>query len=320
MRLRLLFFAWLFFAIFLWGSKSVLAQACGGSGGCQVTPYPCYDDMGYPDTCYADPCDGTCDQRDCPPAQYSCSRGCCDVGGEGEEPPGSNRECKGPQNVSCPTAENVDWGSCTKWFERTPTVCSLGNAQYYDDLNCKTDPEGQEVCRTGVVVTCGCCPAGTVSAFTYSPGPTWIGQSLVAVNYDEVGVPAHNCYGGQRIGLSYACNSYRANRRCEPSGDGVATCGYGCGLCQGADVKVYSCTDPCNMTYPANLSYNSAANRLTWTPGTGGTTQYLYVGEDINQVYNRCPAGSSCAVSVSLGTAVNQYQLPGLDPASGWLR
>ena len=257
MRLRMLFFTWLFSAVFLWGSKPVLAQDCGGSTGCQVTSYECQigwdGDEPVWGTCYADPCDGSCDERSCGPCEYWAGGGCHNYCEGGEEPPGNYRECKGPQNVSCPTAENVDWGSCTKWFERTPTVCSLGNAQYYDDLNCKTDPEGQEVCRTGVVVTCGCCPAGTISAYEYVDGDLYTVTS--GPHGGNGGIPQFNCYPGRFVSQTTVNCRTGFNGRCEWTGGPWECCDV-VATCKAQPYKVYSCTPTCSPTAPSTPLYH----------------------------------------------------------------
>jgi hypothetical protein len=53
-------------------------------------------------------------------------------------------------------------------------------------------------------------------------------------------------------------------------------------------------------------SIDSDSAIITWTPGTGGTSQIFYLDDNEDDVINGCP-GNSCLVATQFGTAQNNY-------------
>ncbi|MBX4211470.1 MAG: hypothetical protein KW806_01590 [Candidatus Yanofskybacteria bacterium] len=72
----------------------------------------------------------------------------------------------------------------------------------------------------------------------------------------------------------------------------------------------------CPATPPANMqatSITTSSARLSWTPGTGGTTQLLRVGPSLAEVNSGCPAGNGPTACVvvenNLSPTVSSYQI-----------
>ncbi len=96
------------------------------------------------------------------------------------------------------------------------------------------------------------------------------------------------------------------NKCCRDCTQEPPTCGQ-------YNYETYNCVSVCSATAPTNVTFTPislTAARLTWSPGTGGTTQYVYVGSNKPDVEANCASGS-CAVSVNLGSATQStYDTP----------
>ncbi|MEW6083396.1 MAG: Ig-like domain-containing protein [Chloroflexota bacterium] len=152
------------------------------------------------------------------------------------------------------------------------------------------------------------CPAGTIR------GSTLIGSQCES--YQCTG----NVGSAQQTGS--CCDFYTPPRVCGPWYDcptpsnpnkQCRDCEQEPGWCQKYNYEQYNCVSVCASTAPTNVTFTPislTAARLTWTPGTGGTTQYVYVGSNKSDVEANC-AGGTCAVSVNLGSATQStYDTP----------
>ncbi len=85
------------------------------------------------------------------------------------------------------------------------------------------------------------------------------------------------------------------------------------GWCRRYFVDTYNCVSTCSATAPTNITFTPislTSARLNWTPGTGGTTQYVYLGTNRADVEANCASGT-CAVSTNLGSATqSSYTTP----------
>jgi hypothetical protein len=77
-----------------------------------------------------------------------------------------------------------------------------------------------------------------------------------------------------------------------------------------------SCTSPCSVTPPTNLTVtviSDLAAQLNWVAGSGGTVQYLYLDDSQADVAAGCPAGAGtgagqCLIkNTSVGAGVYSY-------------
>lgn len=153
------------------------------------------------------------------------------------------------------------------------------------------------------------CPVGTVR------GSTLIGSQCESYQC------ANSIGSAQQTGT--CCDFYTPPRECGDwypipcGGSGQPKCKRDCtqepGWCQKYNYETYNCVSVCSATAPTNVTFTPislTSARLTWTPGTGGTTQYVYVGSDKADVEANCASGT-CAVSVNLGSASqNSYDTP----------
>jgi len=108
---------------------------------------------------------------------------------------------------------------------------------------------------------------------------------------------------------------------CSGPNGGPCAGSCGSGTCRTSATSPFACgchSGPsCNGTYPQNLTLtrgntsgpkNSA--RLTWTPGTGGSSQSLYVGKWGDDLNNNCPNPDSCLFRINgLSPLVSSYDV-----------
>src|SRR3972149_4681264 len=81
----------------------------------------------------------------------------------------------------------------------------------------------------------------------------------------------------------------------------------------------FVCVPDCSATAPTSLSYNTSDQTLTWTAGTGGTSQRLYVSADPNQIANNCTLSTSPGCVVSDTNASSPYSIGGaLSPETAY--
>ena len=87
----------------------------------------------------------------------------------------------------------------------------------------------------------------------------------------------------------------------------------------GQMVLNYACAPTCAATPPSNLSVVDGMTvgttaQVTWTPGTGGRAQYLWVDEDLAEVNGGCPTPGDCEASTALTTSDGSELVSGLLP------
>lgn len=92
--------------------------------------------------------------------------------------------------------------------------------------------------------------------------------------------------------------------------------------CVSTIINTYQCISVCNSTAPTNLSVTQGSNatiaNVSWTAGSGGSLQKLYVDENINEVMNGCPTPNACEVNATLNTTTNSYIVTGLLPSTSY--
>jgi len=94
-------------------------------------------------------------------------------------------------------------------------------------------------------------------------------------------------------------------------------CQSNCACCTAGQTYVNGtgCVDLCNTTAATNVSFSSGA--ITWTPGSNGTSQNLYVSTTSNDVVNNCGAGTSCTANLNLATNITGHTFsPILTPSA----
>lgn len=85
--------------------------------------------------------------------------------------------------------------------------------------------------------------------------------------------------------------------------------------CAGWSLETYECVPLCNTTPPTGLSYSNGA--ITWTPGSNGTSQNLYISTTSTDVINNCGAGTSCTANLTLATNITGHTFsPALIPST----
>ena len=83
--------------------------------------------------------------------------------------------------------------------------------------------------------------------------------------------------------------------------------------CRSGTVNTYNCVSVCSATAPTGISAtrtSATSATVDWTPGTGGTTQRIYIGANEAEVEANCPGISSpaCVVSnTSLTSSQSSY-------------
>lgn len=191
---------------------------------------------------------------------------------------------------------------CSSWVSYS--YCSAGGScgsvgcnktcyyKYYDYVLKKwvTD-KGTCQCDT----TC----AGTSPKQCYNSGGSCIADGCGS---GTCGVPTPpNCY--------WSCVPDCAGKQC-----GDDTCGGSCGTCGGGKVcSGNKCVNPCGATAPSNLSVarvTPTSSTLSWTPGSGGAEQRVYVGANKSEVEVNCNGTYSpaCVVSATgLPTSQSSY-------------
>lgn len=108
------------------------------------------------------------------------------------------------------------------------------------------------------------------------------------------------------------CNGDTCNGTCGP---GTYQCNGGC-----CDIQITPPPDTggpggpgsCSITAPTNLGVtptSATSSHLTWTPGTGGTSQAIFVGANQTEVNSGCPglASPSCVVSTTVSGSQSSY-------------
>lgn len=338
----------LFVATWVFGVSGSDVRAGGGDlvCGCEWEQINCQIDSDTGDhVCsYSCPCGsggGTCDA-----GYYRCNTGCCQVGtGDGCEcgtkadgscnPCGGGGggaygypTCGGSQVLKCGNdpvlylgggggnTNDVNLASCA--YRGT-----CGDS-YFPSVFTETGCDGKETkgqCQTN----CGCCEAGdnytksTVTGSNYTREVSCFLSipSLYCNDWDDTfvsrsyGTGAGNCY----------CNCENEDgcgANCTRGGNWVKNDMITCA----SKTTTWSCVDACASTAPTNLSVaqgaSATAATLSWTSGTGGSYQVIYVGSDQNSVNNDCAYGGCVITGAQLApfypNSNFSYPVTGLSP------
>lgn len=85
--------------------------------------------------------------------------------------------------------------------------------------------------------------------------------------------------------------------------------------CNRWTLNTYDCVSVCNTTAPTGPSFSNGA--ITWTVGSNGTSQNLYVSTTSTDVTNNCGSGTSCTTNLSLATNITGHTFsPTLTPST----
>lgn len=300
----------------------VSAQTGGGDGVTQACPCG-YDGAGT--LCWECPADEGCTSNaQCGGGQVCCQGSCV---GSGECGGGGGAECWGGA-VGCPAGSTVAWNQPVNTFCKKNdwgTMCEpIGSAQKNSGCcNEKCDPNNDQDCwcANTQVTTYNCCPAGTADTCDLIPGSdyTWLreynlrfqcqdeydtfisttrsnvvkwGPVKMCTDYDEI---KEKC-----VGETYWYTDYYYSTTC-------------------SDVdRVCTCQSVCSNTAPTNVNVvqgsSATAANVSWTVGTGGASQRLYVDQSQTEVNNGCPTPSACEVNATLASGTNSYIVTGLLP------
>lgn len=279
-------------------------------------------------------CVGRCvDSGDCT-SNSQCGSGVCCQGqcvGAGEcGGGGGGAECWGG-GVNCPSGWTPAWNQPLNSFCKRNdwgTMCEpIGSAQQNSGCcneRCAPGDNGEEECWCGNVqaTTYNCCPPGTADTCNIVPQGSnytilreWVaryacedeydtfisttrsnvikwGPVKLCTEYDEI---AEKCVGEQ-----YWYTDYYYSTTCSDS-DRICTC-----------QSVCSNTAPTNVSVVQGASATSAS--VSWTVGTGGSSQRLYVDQSLSEVNGGCPTPSACEVNATLASGTNSYLVTGLLP------
>ena len=165
--------------------------------------------------------------------------------------------------------------------------------------------------RQHQVTSYTCCPNGTTSVLT--PGSNY-------TRNNSCFTPTV-CSGQFDTYVSHYNSASAGTCACNCSDD--RGCGPNCDKREGSWVynvittcqeTTASCVPNCNTTAPSGINYTSSNQTLTWTAGSNGTSQRLYVSTLQSDVTNDCGAGTNCVVSNS--NATSPTTLPSLTAAT----
>ena len=245
----------------------------------------------------------------CDPSFNNCDNGgscsCTNWGQDcnGATPPpggGGGLGCSN-NNVDCPQGSTIDLNqpisTRCKNLDQSDRMCEpVGSAQRQTDC-CKYN---DDTCTNPQYTTYSCCPAGTTS--TSIEGGTY-------ERYNSCFAPT-TCNDSNDIYVSHYNSPVAGTCACNCSDD--RGCGANCDKREGSWVYnavttcrtvTYSCVSNCDTTAPSGISYTSSNQTLTWTAGSNGTSQRLYVSSTQSDVTNDCGAGTNCVVSNSNATS-----------------
>ncbi|MCQ3939305.1 MAG: hypothetical protein DPW18_20010, partial [Chloroflexi bacterium] len=172
---------------------------------------------------------------------------------------------------------------------------------------------------------CGCCASGEEYVSTQTSGAVYTTEidcrksdsERLCRDWDDRLIERERGGGSG----NYYCNC--------PAEDGW--CGASCQLNGGEWVKndkvrcrevttTWSCQPTCLATAPSNLTISQGASEttanVTWTVGSGGSSQRLYVDQSGTEVNQGCPTAGACEVSATLAAGTNSYIVTGLAPAT----
>jgi hypothetical protein len=306
-------------------SSAVCSGANSGMDCCyNYGPY-CFSTSIYPCGCSEDTCSGGVPASCCTAAQTTtCKCGCSSsvTGGTCKTAPTSTYPCgcdtNGTPKTCC--AQSVCPDGCID-LNNSGGVC--GAACYFDeschsDANCDSSVIGP---YAKVKKYYGCPPGPPVDCSDsndciYAPGST---LTISAPNPDLV---YKSCVYKTDVCTVGVCHPYTcvesANPACVNTG-GIRSwdgCDYSCAFCPPSASPSPS---PGTCTAATGLGYTrdgttGVVDALSWTRGTGGTNQYLYVDDTRADVEAGCPGGGGCSGSgccaiknTDLGTGATGY-------------
>lgn len=156
-----------------------------------------------------------------------------------------------------------------------------------------------------------CCSAATCQ----NPGCTCASLALCVNSFECVTTGSPGCYGsggGCQYGLTCNTSCVKINNCGANSQQGH--CGWGVGGIEKVWCKRCTCNPApsCSTTAPSNVSVTPVtltSSRINWTPGSGGTSQRIYVGTAKAAVETNCPSGTGggtgCTLAVT-GLPISQ--------------
>ncbi|HKB88788.1 MAG TPA: hypothetical protein VKC53_04015 [Patescibacteria group bacterium] len=156
------------------------------------------------------------------------------------------------------------------------------------DCHCDQNGGGGDIpqCPAGTVVTWNNPPNYACQDNHYGPSYAWKRQAGCCSSHQE----CQSCAGGYHGKNCIICDQ----------------------VCDSIEVEWGYCGALCSTTTPTALTYSTSTQTLTWTAGTGGTSQKLYVSADQNQVTNNCSLNTSPGCIVNNTNATSPYSLVGL--------
>lgn len=308
----------------------VEAAQCGeGHGDCAGGWY-CVDGQCLQDSgCWVNVCDppNTCNGDICMPAGGSecpcgtnASGACKSCGGGGAY---GYPQCGSGTTLQCgnPTLFLAGGGGLTNDSNLAQCVHrGLCGDSYFPSYHEATGCDGQEV--KGICVdNCQCCAIGTTLQKTTTQGGTY---SREISCFSSSAHQYCNDWDDQFISRSYGAGAGNCYCDCPNEEDG---CGRNCGrggtwirndivTCRTVNTS-WSCVATCTATGPSNIAVTQGSSgssaTVSWTPGTGGTVQRLYVDQSATEVGNNCPTANACEVKAeSLLNSTNSYVVSGL--------
>lgn len=173
---------------------------------------------------------------------------------------------------------------------------AYGSYCYYHEYSCDTGCGGTGVPGGGGGSPWECplarvdCPVGTVRGSTIVGTQCTSWKCTNSVGSAQQTGSCCNWEPGDTIcGGWYDCptpsNPNKVCRDCEEEED----------FCRQYNYDTYNCVSVCASTAPANVSFTPislTSARLNWTPGSGGVTQYVYVGSNKSDVEANCASGT----------------------------
>lgn len=213
--------------------------------------------------------------------------------------------CDGCTAANCPsgqyeapdgTCHNVGSGAC-ECGEKADGSCKPCNNNRCDGVNLwpvTNCPQGTT--RSNNVLSSVCYTNGQVSC--YPPGTAQLAggccstRTIRGTCSDWYSCPTPN-------------NPNKMCRDCTPDET----------VCTGTTVTTYQCVSICSGTAPTNLSVTAGASatsaNLSWTSGSGGSSQRIYVSTSQSSVNNNCVDGQ-CIVNAVMSpvTANTHYSYP----------
>lgn len=252
----------------------------------------------------------------CPPSDNTCTDTCADVpancGGGNPRVYGYCARTYTIPNATCNSGWPA-WSSCSGGYEtRTcanPPQLQIracgsggggGNRQWSYGPNC-----GANEVRSSAVV-------GINRGGSCGHGINWQSGTLYSMGNAEVqGACCDMRTTEPRVcGDWYKCPTpSNPDKMCRDCTEEVIEC-------VGWDVVEYQCVSTCDDTAPTNLACTTTSTTatITWTPGTGGSSQLIRVDEDLWEVENGCPTPGDCEAAATLTTLDTSEPVIGLLP------